>query len=52
MNSDDPRFDLFISYAHADNKDEWISRFVEEIQSTYKEISLQNLTVFFDKTSI
>ena len=45
--------DFFVSYARADNRDGWITRFVEELVAAHGEFSGgRELTYFFDKRDI
>lgn len=52
MKSSFYEFDLFVSYAHADDTDGWITQFVKEVANLYQDISMQHLRIFFDKQSI
>ncbi|MEX2216138.1 MAG: toll/interleukin-1 receptor domain-containing protein, partial [Phycisphaeraceae bacterium] len=44
--------DLFISYAHADNADGWVTAFVEAIKQEFRAFSGRELAVFFDTDAI
>ena len=45
-------FDLFISYAHKDDHDGWITAFVEVLKREHAEFSPRPLEVFFDLEDI
>ena len=45
-------FDLFVSYAHADDHDGWVTALVEVIRQQHAPILLRPLRVFFDCESI
>jgi len=46
-------FDLFISYARADNADGWITQFVEQLVGEHERFTGgRRLRVFFDKETI
>jgi len=44
--------DLFISYAHADDTDGWVTALVEAIRAEYAEFTPRPLAVFFDRGDI
>lgn len=46
------QYDLFISYAHADDKDGWVTAFVEAIREEHARFTPQPLQVFFDTEAI
>ena len=50
--SSDEEFDLFVSYARADNVNGWITTFVEQFMAEYLRYSGRGLKVFFDKNEI
>jgi len=45
-------YDLFISYAHADNGNGWLTALVEAIKAEHAKFSSAPLRVFFDQTEI
>jgi tetratricopeptide (TPR) repeat protein len=45
-------FDLFVSYAHADDADGWVSALVEAVRAEHREFTNVPLRVFFDRESI
>ena len=45
-------YDLFVSYAHVDNEDGWVTAFVEAIRQEHAEFTPEPLRVFFDTDSI
>ena len=53
MSRDPDRYDLFVSYARADNSRGWISRFVDELLIEHREFTGgRELTYFFDNNDI
>jgi len=48
----DAEFDLFISYAHADNSDGWLTALVEAIRAEHAKFTSTPLRIFFDQTEI
>ena len=52
QSSTDPAFDLFVSYAHADDRDGWIAALVEALQQAYTRLRGAPLAVFFDRQAI
>jgi hypothetical protein len=53
MPRDSDLFDFFVSYARADNRDGWISGFVEELLAEHRRFSGgRTLTPFFDERDI
>lgn len=46
--ADDIPFDLFVSYAHVDNGDGWVTRLVDAIRTHHQSFSSRKLSVFFD----
>ena len=53
MPRDPDEYDFFVSYARSDNRDGWITRFVEELLAEHRQFSGgRELTYFFDKNDI
>ena len=50
--SNDAQFDLFISYAHADNGNGWLTALVEAIRAEHGRFTSTPLKIFFDQTDI
>ena len=48
----DEQYDLFISYARADDHDGWVSGVVAAIQEEHARFTPTPLRLFFDKTAI
>ncbi|NQT14551.1 MAG: toll/interleukin-1 receptor domain-containing protein, partial [Planctomycetes bacterium] len=46
------RADLFVSYAHADDRDGWIEGLVEALQQAYTRLRPAPLALFFDRQAI
>lgn len=44
--------DIFISYAHVDDKDGWVSGFVESLEAEHARFTPQPLQIFLDRESI
>ncbi len=45
-------YDLFVSYAHADNDDGWIDTFIKNLSSTYRKLTGEPPKVFLDRESL
>jgi tetratricopeptide (TPR) repeat protein len=45
-------YDLFISYAHADDGDGWVAAFIEALQSEHAKYTPTPLAIFFDDNEI
>jgi tetratricopeptide (TPR) repeat protein len=53
MSRDTDQFDFFVSYARADNKSGWVTRFVEELLAEHAKFAAgRTLCEFFDRRSI
>lgn len=53
MPRDPDEYDFFVSYARADNRDGWISGFVEELLAEHRKFTGgRSLVPFFDKQDI
>ena len=50
--SRDAEFDLFISYAHEDNGNGWLTAMVEAIRAEHAKFTSAPLKIFFDQTDI
>ena len=50
--SRDAEFDLFISYAHRDNGNGWLTAMVEAIRAEHAKFTSTPLKIFFDQTDI
>ncbi|MGO9465409.1 MAG: tetratricopeptide repeat protein [Isosphaeraceae bacterium] len=47
-----PKYDIFVSYAHADDRDGWVAGLVEAIQAEHSRYTPEPLAVFFDRDEI
>lgn len=45
-------FEIFCSYAHADNDDQWVERFVSTLTSTYSKLTGRPPAIFLDRESL
>ncbi|MFQ3452694.1 TIR domain-containing protein [Bradyrhizobium sp. UFLA01-814] len=45
-------FEIFCSYAHADNDDGWIEKFVQELSSLCSKLAGERVTVFLDREAM
>lgn len=45
-------YDLFVSYAHSDDRDGWVSGLVEGIRQEHAQFTPRPLAVFFDRQDI
>jgi hypothetical protein len=45
-------FDVFVSYCRNDNKNQWIEKFVEQIEKSYQLTTRERLRVYFDNKTI
>ena len=46
------QYDLFVSYAHSDDRDGWVSALVEGIRQEHAQFTPRPLAVFFDRQEI